>query len=316
MRALSPLAAATEGFQVMRREPRVVLAWGLLWLAWFLVAAGAIASGGKVEISNTIAHRTLWEIFRHYGPFAAVVVALFFLVWGVTAIAAFRAVLQPLDRRFFYLRLGWDELRVAAISLSAFTLVAIFGGAPGFLLIAMASPIMAAVPTLARDIGELGAWVTVGLEVWLCVRLSLIAVETFAEHRFHLSAYWPLTRGRFWYLLGCYFIMFLIFFAITILFLLLTGMFSSVAFVNFTNVDIVRRTSLLALAGLLAVVAAAYWVSTLVLFCACQAHAYRAISSTDPAAAPPRDRDPGQPRPAAEPTPQRSAERPPTPAND
>lgn len=277
MSELSPLDAATEGFRVMRREPRAVVAWGVLWLAWFIVAAAAIASGRKVVVSNTVAHRTLWEVFEHYGPFAIIVVGLFFLVWGITAIAAFRAVLQVEDRRFFFLRLGRDEFRVAVISLAAFTLLAVFGGAPGFLLVVLASPIMAAVPALARDIGELGAWVTVGLEIWLCVRLSLIAAETFAEHRFHLSAYWPLTGGRFWYLFWCYCIIFVIFVVITVPFVLLSGMFSSVAFVNFGGADLIRRLVLLAVAGLLACITAVYWVSTSVLFFACQAYAYRAI---------------------------------------
>ena len=91
------------------------------------------------------------------------------MVLGGTVIAVYRAILQPQDRRFFFMRLGRDEFRVAIISLSAFVLVAIFGGAPGFLLVIFASPIMAAVPALAREIGELGAWVTEGLEIWLCV---------------------------------------------------------------------------------------------------------------------------------------------------
>jgi hypothetical protein len=282
MTALSPLDAAIEGIQVMRREPKAVLVWGLLWLVWFSIAAAAITSSRKVVVSHTISHLTSWEIFQHYGPFAVVVVGLFFLVWGITAIAAFRAVLQPEERRFFYLRLGRDELRVAAISLAAFSLVAIFGGAPGFLLIALASPIMAAVPALAREIGELGAWVTVCLEVWLCVRLSLIAVETFAEHRFHLTAYWPLTQGRFWYLFFSYCIIFVIFFAVTILYLAMSGALSSVALAIFTEKDLVRRTSVLVIAGILTILTAGYSLLTSVLFCACQARAYQAISAHGP----------------------------------
>ena len=277
MSVFSPLDAATEGFRVMRREPRAVVAWGVLWLAWIVCAAASTASSRKVVLSNTALHRTSWEIFERFGPFAALVVALFFLVLGGTVIAVYRAILQPQDRRFFFMRLGRDEFRVAIISLAAFVLVAIFGGAPGFLLVVFASPIMAAVPALAREIGELGAWVTVGLEIWLCVRLSLIAVETFAEHRFHLSAYWPLTKGMYWYLIFCYLIILLVFILLTIPYLLIMGMFSSIAFVKIKIAGIIWRLALLLIAFILAAITAAYWVSMLVMFCACQAYAYRVI---------------------------------------
>ena len=153
MIAHSPIEAATEGFRVIRRAPGAVMVWALMWLVWFSVAAGIVATGEKVVVSNSVAHWTIWDIFRHYGPFAVVLVALFFVVLGMTAIASFRAVLNPEQKRFFYLRLGRDELRVAAISVMAFSLVAIFGGVPAAALIALADPIMAAAPTLARQIG-------------------------------------------------------------------------------------------------------------------------------------------------------------------
>jgi hypothetical protein len=282
MTLLSSLDAAAEGFRVIRREPRAVFVWGLLWLVWFCVTAAAIASGRRVEVSNGLAHWTVWRILSHFGPYALVLIGLFFLVSGVTAIATFRAVLQPQDRQFFYLRLGRDEVRVAAISLMAFSLVAIFGSAPSVVLIAFASPIMAAAPALARDIAELGAWVTVALEVWLCVRFSLIAVETFAEHRFHLTAYWPLTRGRFWYLLWSYAALFVIMLGVTSAFLVLTGLVSEYAKIIFVGGGFLRRTSLLGIAAILAVLSAGYWVFSLTMICACQAHAYRAITTTRP----------------------------------
>ena len=273
---------------MIRREPKAVLVWGLMWLVWFSVAAGAIASGGKVVISNRIARWTTWEIFRHFGPFAAVLVALFFIVWGMTAIASFRAVLQPEARRFFYLRFGRDEMRVAAISLMAFSLIAIFGGAPAAVLIALASPIMAAAPALARQIGELGALVTVCLEIWLCVRLSLIAVETFAEHRFHLTAYWPLAHGRFWYLMLCYSIIFLMIFFITIIYIMFSEAVYSFALNGLGHVNLVQRAIVLGIAGVLATLTAGYWLLTMILFCACQARAYLAITGGPPEVRPPR----------------------------
>jgi hypothetical protein len=282
MLAHSPFEAATEGFRVIRRAPHAVMVWGLMWLVWFSVTAGIVATGQKVVVSNRVARWTIWEIFRHYGPFAIVLIALFFVVLGMTAIASFRAVLNPEQKRFFYLRLGRDELRVAAISVMAFCLVAIFGGMPAAALIALAGPIMAAAPTLARQIGVLGAGVTVCLEIWLCVRLSLIAVETFAEHRFHLSAYWPLARGRFWYLLFCYCIISVILFVIMILYFTTNEILFGFAFNSVGNESLFQRSVLLGIAAVLAVLAAAYLLLTIILFCSCQARAYLAITSSAP----------------------------------
>jgi hypothetical protein len=288
MIAHSPFEAATEGFRVVRRAPRAVIVWGLMWLVWFSVAAGVIATGRKVVVSTRVARWTIWEIFRHYGPFAVVLIALFFLVLGMTAIASFRAVLNPEQKRFFYLRLGRDEFRVAAISVMAFSLVAIFGGMPAGALIALASPIMAAAPTLARQIGMLGAVVTVCLEIWLCVRLSLIAVETFAEHRFHLSAYWPLARGRFWYLVLCYCIIFVILFAIMIVYFTASEVLFRFALSIVKPTNIVQRVTVLGIAGVLAVLAAGYLLLTIILLCTCQARAYLTITSVAPNVRPPR----------------------------
>ncbi len=276
---LSPVDAAAEGFRVIRREPAAALVWMALWLVWFLVAAEIVASGEKVVLSDHVAHRSLWEITRHFGSFAVVLVALFFVVWGMTTIATFRAVLHPDDRRFCYLRVGKDELRVAAISLAAFALVLIFGGAPSFLLILLVSPLMAAVPAFARDIAEIGAWATVCVDVWLCVRLSLIAVETFAERRFHLTAYWPLTRGRFWYLLAAYCLFFVLFFMLTVLFLTLSGFLFQSALHQVGTPDLLSRGGVLGLAGALALITAGFWALSSTLLCACQAHAYRAITT-------------------------------------
>jgi hypothetical protein len=281
MLAHSPLEAATEGLRVIRREPRAVMVWALMWLVWFSVAAGVIATGRKVVVSNHVARWTFWEIVRHYGPFAAVLIALFFLVLGMTAIATFRAVLNPEQKRFFYLRLGRDELRVAAISVMAFSLGAIFGGLPAGALIELASPLMAAAPALARQIGMLGAVVTVCLEIWLCVRLSLIAVETFAEHRFHLSAYWPLARGRFWYLFLCYCIVFVVLFiAMGVYFTTDAALFEFAS--NVGHASLFQRMLVLGIAGVMAVLSAAYLLLTIIFFSACQASAYLAITATRP----------------------------------
>ena len=120
-------------------------------------------------------------------------------------------------------------MRLAIMTVASAILILVFGGAPAYLLLVLADPLMRALPALARDIARVGALLTVCVDVWLGVRLSLIAVETVAERRFHLSAYWPLTRGRFWYLFACYVVCFVMVFGLTTLLFVAGGVLVSLA---------------------------------------------------------------------------------------
>jgi hypothetical protein len=281
MTAFNPTSAAFEGFRLIRREFRSVLVWMLLWLAAFLFTAVVVATGQRVVIpANGPAHGArpgLGDLADRFGPFAAVSIAWFLLVWATTTVAAYRAVLRPQDRRFFFLRLGADELRLAIMTVASCILVLLFGGAPTYILWVLVNPIMRALPAAARNIATFGALATVVVEVWLGVRLSLIPVETFAERRFHLSAYWPLTRGRFWYLLACYFLCFLAVFGFCTLFFIGFALVSGLAQPDLGAGNLLRRTSILGLAVVLAALSASFWVISSTVFCACQAYAFRAI---------------------------------------
>jgi hypothetical protein len=278
MSAFNPALAAFEGFRLIRHEPRAVFVWMLLWLAAFLFTAVVVATGERVVIGAHAAGGGLADLADRFGSFAFLSIALFLLVWATTTVAAYRAVLRPQDRRYFFLRLGADELRLAIMTVSSFVLVLIFGGVPAYLLFVLVNPLMQALPAAARNIATLGAVATVVVDVWLGVRLSLISVETFAERRFHLSAYWPLTRGRYWYLFGCYFLCFLTVFGLSILFFIVGSVVSALAHPDLRPGAWLWRTRVLGLAAVLAVLTASFWVVSSTVFCACQAYAFRAIA--------------------------------------
>ncbi|HEY2481901.1 MAG TPA: hypothetical protein VGI30_06865 [Caulobacteraceae bacterium] len=260
----------------MRREPKAFLVWTALWLATFSAAAWVVAVSRPVRVAHAHAPANLSDVASRFGPFAEGLMVMFLLVWLVTAVATFRAVLHPDQRRWFFLRLGADEVRLGLVTLVACVAAVGVGGTPAYLVFVMASPIMSAVPAATRVVAEVGVIATVWLDVWLGVRLSLIAVETYSERRFHLMAYWPLTRGRFWYLLAAYFLYFLIF-------LLLTVLFVPAIFVLTPNDltaaggNLIRRTGLLLQAGVLAGLISIFWTLSSTLFYACQAHTFRAI---------------------------------------
>jgi len=279
MTTFAPTAAALEGFRVIRREPLAVLVWMLLWLVVVVSTAVAVATGPPVTLAPGGAQNNLGGIAQKFGPLAPALIVLFLLVWAGTTVAAYRSVLRPKDRRYFYLRLGVDELRLMIMTVVSFGLVLVFGGAPAYLLLVLADPFMRALPALARDISAVGALLTVCVDVWLGVRLSLIAVDTVAERRFHLSAYWPLARGRFWYLLFCYALCFLMVFGLTTLLFLAGGLLVSLAQLDLAAGNLLRRTSVFALAALLAILTAVFLTLSSTIFCACQAYAFRVIAT-------------------------------------
>jgi hypothetical protein len=263
---------------LIRREPRAALVWLLLWLLAIMAYALAVATGPRVIPNYGHAYRSTAEIVGRFGPAAPFLMPLL-VVWATTGMAVYRAVLRSQERRYFFLRVGLDELRFAITNVALALLVLVFGGVPAYLLWILADPLMRALPTLARDIARIGALLTVCVDIWLGVRLSLIAVETFAERRFHLSAYWPLTKGRFWYLLGCYAIFFVILFALTTVSFVAVGLLVSLAQPEVAAGNLWRRTSVLGIAALLAVLTAAVLMLSWTIFCACQAYAFRVIAS-------------------------------------
>jgi hypothetical protein len=277
MKPLSPFRAASEGFRLIWREPRAVLAWLVLWFATFSAAAWVVAASRRQVTVGGGGDSSLGEIAHRFGPFGALLILLFLTVWLITAVAVFRAVLHPGERRWFYLRLGLDEARLGALTLFAFLAALAVGGAPAYMVFVLASPFISALPTATRDIAELGVVITVWVEIWLGVRLSLIAVETFAERRFHLTAYWPVTRGRFWYLLICYFFIFLISVGLSFIFAPAIALLTPTSVTSGGASTLVLRGGLLLQAGVLTALTSAFWTISWTIFCACQAHAFRAI---------------------------------------
>jgi hypothetical protein len=124
--------------------------------------------------------------------------------------AIFRAVLEPANSGFFYLRLGKDELWQALLFL-CLCVLAVFGvfglalgggalGAAGFFLGKLApEPWTGWVQALA--VGAVVVTVLV-LVLWVSLRLSLAMPMTFAEKKFRLFESWGLTKGQSWRLLG------------------------------------------------------------------------------------------------------------------
>jgi hypothetical protein len=281
MTAFSPVSAALEGFRVMRREPKAALFWLGIWVASLCIVTTSTSLVGRVVAPTGHPQSGLLDLAKRLGP--AVVVLLLSLVTTTTAI--FRAVLTPEERQVYFVRLGLNEARVfIAVSISVL-LAPVVIGVITYLLYVIASPIMSVAPGYLREIAFVGAAITTAVLVWVFVRLSLIPVETFDEHRFHLTAYWPITSGFFWSLLGAYTLWGII---STVLSTALTAIVVFLSSIVFSlgrphNFQIGLVLLIVPIVFLLALAFMLPWL----LLCACQAYAYRAIVAARSAAASP-----------------------------
>lgn len=207
MSRFSPSDAALEGFRLTRERPGVIAAWAGFYLAGLLclslmmiVLIGpqfvAFVKAGKLQDMDVEA---LSNLFLKAGPkFLLIIVFAIFLA-SIQAGAIFRMIMRPDERRFAYLRIGADELRLTGVNLILFVLFSMFLAMIGPLILPLVVSVTGQPPKAAL---EFGAVVLFAAVVWVFVRLSLAAPATFAEGKISLLHAWRMTRGHYWSLLG------------------------------------------------------------------------------------------------------------------
>ncbi len=215
--------ALGSGFKLIGRRPFSVFAWGLAYLI-LAVAPVLLAFGALAPDWIALMHQSMSAALVHPGappdmtamaPMQAKmmtlepVIVLVPLVGRVVVMGAvFRAVLEPRNSGFAFLRIGmkevWLFLLTFAVGILAaiYMVVAILGG------IAIGGALGAALA--AAHVEKLWIiWVEavlclalVVVSVWIFLRLSMAFPMTFAEREFRLFESWKLTRGNGWRLLG------------------------------------------------------------------------------------------------------------------
>jgi hypothetical protein len=202
---------AFEGFRLTRRAPVAVLSWaaayavfiGLLFLLvgpHFVTVLSVITemqAQGQTEPSPEDVER----LMQAYGVIIAWAMPLGLVFSAVISTAIARSVIRPDDRKFGYLRLGKDELRVLGASLIV-SLIMFAASFVGFMVVGMAAAGAMALPALWLVVVLLSLAI-IGLLIWLSVRLSLVVPATFAEGRIVVKQAFALTGQKvFWPLLG------------------------------------------------------------------------------------------------------------------
>ncbi|MFZ5670625.1 MAG: hypothetical protein ACOY4K_14145 [Pseudomonadota bacterium] len=216
--------AAFAGFRLAGRHPFLMVFWAFASAIAVLVlvltvltavapsAIMAIATGGGAPTFpppdppvNVLGLALAFPLI-----FAAVL-----LFTAVTITAVYRAVLRPSERGLGYIRIGGDEGRQILLMLLIFV-VAISAMLAALVALALAT---ALTPDPWKALALFaGGVVCALLFVWVNVRLSLAAAQTFAERRVDLFGSWALTRGRFWPLLGMWLLSFVLALVVSMVF--------------------------------------------------------------------------------------------------
>lgn len=237
MATFSVTEAVGSGFGLIGRKPLAVIAWGLVMtvlLALPVLGLFGLLGGQFLEVIETA---------RHSGgtPDDAQIAKLMALqssmmgfnllnwLWGtfvraIICAAIFRAVLNPGDSRWAYLRLGARELwltllfLVEAVLAFIVSIIAVLG--LGVLIT------VGIVATGGVGSGPNGVHVAVMILAllllllamgWIALRLSMAGPMTFAEREFRLFESWTMTRAQDGRLIGVGLLLLLILIAMQIL---------------------------------------------------------------------------------------------------
>jgi hypothetical protein len=203
MVGFSVIDAALEGIRLTREKPRVVLLWGLYYIAFILVLAviAYLTLGAHMaELLTTMQHppkdpAAMERLINTVSPFLNIAGPVGMVFQASFTAAIYRRILRPDDARTG-LRLGLDELRLLGVFLILMfvTMAVIFAiqlafvttaGVPAPLAFAVLAAVLAA-------------------SVWVLIRLSLVGSATYVRRRLSILESWRLTDGQSWRLLATY----------------------------------------------------------------------------------------------------------------
>lgn len=249
MRRFSIGTAIGHAFGLIRRRPLAVFVWGLLTVApilggfaLILPVMGDMFANMPAPGSDPSSYEQAFpeQAFAQMMQFQAASMLMNIgqlLVMAVVYTAIMRATLRPRESRYFSLRLGMDELRVAVVGLAigvamyvAVIIVALFVIA---LAVALGMGMSGSEPGVVASVIVLLAIVVALAFLWAMARVSLMAPASVLYRDFAFVQGWKLASGKGWPLLGMMLLIFVIIILIEAIVLMIgLGVFASFAFAS------------------------------------------------------------------------------------
>jgi len=205
MSSFSAVDAALAGFTLARKRPMLILAWAGLYVAAIIVVgllAVLLAGPSLMSLGALSGNEDPSAILSMMGGLwllLLLIVPVLLLMSAMFIGAVFRSMLRPDEKKFAYVTLGGDELRLIVVSIVYMLLFLLCGGVIGGVI---AGATMAVGDSLKGLVIFVLILAGLCLAVWLGVRVSLASVQTFAERRLNIFGTWTLTKGRFWPMFG------------------------------------------------------------------------------------------------------------------
>jgi hypothetical protein len=203
MSELSIGDAVGAGFQLIRRRPFEVLAWGLAGLAtavatfgvfgsYYASVLGALVRGGGV-VNPMASPEGLASFQRMQG--SSFLLSLFSaFVDCVVYCAVFRAIIHPEQRRFAYLRIGAPEVFAMVLVIAGYVALVVVLFMTILIIGAVVAGFMAAhAVAVGVIVGVLGGLALVAGLAYALLRLSLIVPMMVSDGKFHFADAWRLT---------------------------------------------------------------------------------------------------------------------------
>ena len=231
--AFSATEASLAGFRLVRRRPWSIFIWTVLWVVFAYGPLAALLAARWPEFAQQLdglqsperdpkalleqVMRLELSVFTLLGPWLLWIWVLGTIVYA----AVYRAVLEPKNRGFAYLRVGGDEVRLFLLQI----IFIVFWVAFASIMTGAGVGVFVAARALQSPwegvADGLGVIVLVCLGLYVTLRLALAAPMTFAEKQLRIFDSWGLTRGQTLNVLA----MLLLVFAFVMAIAMIAGMF-------------------------------------------------------------------------------------------
>ncbi|MDP1633017.1 MAG: hypothetical protein Q8L66_16505 [Caulobacter sp.] len=194
---------AFAGFSLIGRKPMALIGWALfIFVLGVLPAIGMAAALGS-SMADLMALGDTDPTPEQMMPFMSTIYAGQAILWLpgllmriMLAGAIFRAVLEPSQGRWAYLRLGMGEVMLALVTICLGILLGMGALIWALISFGVGAAVWQASHQAAIGVGVLFGLVLVVAFVWALLRFSLAAPMSLAERSFRLFESWSLTRGH------------------------------------------------------------------------------------------------------------------------
>jgi hypothetical protein len=220
--------AIGSGFRLIGREPKAVAVWVGAYAVFALLMYGAMVAflpeilgmfqtlGRNAEPDPDLALSLLSRLFA----LLPILLLIGLLSYSVMLGAIYRAILDPTDRRFLYLRFGRSELWLLLTLVVFWIFLVVVSIAVNIVVSIPAAIAGAALAAAGGDPGGATAIILLStllgslLTAWIALRLSLALPMSHVQKRFVMFESWKLSRGQSLKMLAVACVLILILFAI------------------------------------------------------------------------------------------------------